>query len=163
MATVAKCKFDLEVCGGTFVDEPCVIDGNLISGRTYHDHGHYIGPWIDLLTAARPSRFPALRRAGEGTGGALAVSAGSSIIGFSFMALAPMPIFVTFGLLTAVMIFFSLLVSLLVLPSVLLVVTRSRTGAERQHFLDLTGIAPGEYDPHARETALHGQDSVSQD
>jgi len=108
-----------------------------------------------------PSRFPALRRAGEGTGGALAVSAGSSIIGFSFMALAPMPIFVTFGVLTAVMIAFSLLVSLLVLPSVLLVVTRSRTGAERQHFLDLTGIAPGEYDPHARDTALHGHDSVS--
>ncbi len=107
-----------------------------------------------------PSRFPALRRAGEGTGGALAVSAGSSIIGFSFMALAPMPIFVTFGVLTAVMIAFSLLVSLLVLPSVLLVVTRSRTGAERQHFLDLTGIAPGEYDPHSRDTALLGHDSA---
>jgi predicted RND superfamily exporter protein len=105
-----------------------------------------------------PSRFPALRRAGEGTGGALAVSALSSIIGFSFMALAPMPIFVTFGTLTAVMIAFSLIVSLLVLPSVLLVVTRSRTGAERQHFLDLIGIAPGEYDPHARETSLAGQD-----
>ena len=105
-----------------------------------------------------PSRFPALRRAGEGTGGALAVSALSSIIGFSFMALAPMPIFVTFGTLTAVMIVFSLLVALLVLPSVLLVVTRSRTGAERQHFLDLTGIAPGEYDPHSRGTAMAGQD-----
>ena len=53
MATVPKCKFDLEVCGGVFVDEPCVIDGNLISGRTYHDHGNYIGPWIDLLEKAR--------------------------------------------------------------------------------------------------------------
>jgi len=52
MATVAKCKFDLEVRGGTFVDEPCVIDGNLISGRTYHDHGHYVGPWIRLLEQA---------------------------------------------------------------------------------------------------------------
>ncbi|GJM37687.1 MAG: hypothetical protein DHS20C19_10540 [Acidimicrobiales bacterium] len=100
-----------------------------------------------------PSRFPALRRAGEGTGGALAVSALSSIIGFSVMALAPMPIFVTFGTLTAVMIVFSLLVSLLVLPSVLLLVTRSRTGAERQHLLDLTGIAPDEYDPHSRATS----------
>jgi multidrug efflux pump subunit AcrB len=88
----------------------------------------------------------------------LAVSALSSIIGFSFMALAPMPIFVTFGVLMAVMIFFSLLVALLVLPSVLLIVTRGRTGAERQHFLDLTGIAPGEYDPHARETAMLRQD-----
>ena len=39
MATVAKCQFDLEVCGGIFVDEPCVVDRNLVSGRTYHDHG----------------------------------------------------------------------------------------------------------------------------
>jgi len=53
MATVPKCKFDLEVCGGIFVNEPCVVDGNLVSGRTYHDHGHYIGKWIDLLVAAR--------------------------------------------------------------------------------------------------------------
>jgi protease I len=53
MATVPKCKFDLEVCGGTFVNEPCVIDGNLISGRTFHDNGHYIGPWIALLEKAR--------------------------------------------------------------------------------------------------------------
>ena len=53
MATVPKCKFDLEVCGGIFVDEGCVVDGNLVSGRTYHDHGKYIGPWIQLLEAAR--------------------------------------------------------------------------------------------------------------
>lgn len=49
IATVAKCKFDLEVCGGTFVNEPCVIDGNLVSGRTYHDNGHFVGPWIKML------------------------------------------------------------------------------------------------------------------
>ncbi|MEO2033452.1 MAG: DJ-1/PfpI family protein [Planctomycetaceae bacterium] len=53
MATVPKCQFDLEVCGGIFVNEPCVIDGNLVSGRTFHDNGHYVGPWIRLLEAAR--------------------------------------------------------------------------------------------------------------
>jgi protease I len=53
MATVAKCKFDLEVCGGIYVDAPCVVDGNLVSGRTYHDNGHYLGPWIRMLEAAR--------------------------------------------------------------------------------------------------------------
>ncbi|WP_437201275.1 DJ-1/PfpI family protein [Planctomicrobium sp. SH664] len=53
MATVPKCRFDLEVCGGIFVNEPCVIDGNLISGRTYHDSGHFVGPWIRLLSEAR--------------------------------------------------------------------------------------------------------------
>jgi len=53
IATVPKCKFDLEVCGGTFVDEPCVVDGNLVSGRTYHDHGHYIGVGGKMLIEAR--------------------------------------------------------------------------------------------------------------
>lgn len=53
MATVPKCQFDLEVCGGIFVNEACVIDGNLVSGRTFHDNGQYVGPWIKLLEAAR--------------------------------------------------------------------------------------------------------------
>jgi len=52
MATVPKCQFDLEVCGGEFVNEPCVIDGNLVSGRTYHDSGHFVAPWIELLLQA---------------------------------------------------------------------------------------------------------------
>lgn len=53
MATVAKCQFDLEACGGIYVDAPCVVDGNLVSGRTYRDNGHYLGPWIKMLEAAR--------------------------------------------------------------------------------------------------------------
>jgi protease I len=56
MATVAKCKFDLEVCGGIYVDAPCVVDGNLVSGRTFHDNGRYLGPWIKLLCQARDNR-----------------------------------------------------------------------------------------------------------
>ncbi|MDA1222814.1 MAG: DJ-1/PfpI family protein [Planctomycetota bacterium] len=56
MATVPKCRFDLEVCGGVFVNEPCVVDGNLVSGRTYHDHGYYMGAWIALLDEARDAR-----------------------------------------------------------------------------------------------------------
>lgn len=56
MATVPKCKFDLEICGGEFVNAPCVIDGNLISGRTFHDNGAYVGPWIKLLEAERDRR-----------------------------------------------------------------------------------------------------------
>lgn len=53
MATVPKCQFDLEVCGGIFVNEPCVVDGNLVSGRTFHDHGHYMGKWMKMLNDAR--------------------------------------------------------------------------------------------------------------
>ena len=57
MATVPKCRFDLEVCGGIFVNAPCVVDGNLVSGRTYHDHGHYMGTWIKLLENARDAQI----------------------------------------------------------------------------------------------------------
>jgi protease I len=63
MATVAKCRFDLEVCGGIFVNEPCVVDGNLVSGRTYHDHGHYMGTWMALLEEERARRTAAANRA----------------------------------------------------------------------------------------------------
>lgn len=56
MATVAKCRFDLEVCGGIYVDEPCVVDGHLISGRTYHDNGHFVKEWIRLLLEERTRR-----------------------------------------------------------------------------------------------------------
>ena len=65
MATVAKCQFDLEICGGIYVNEPCVIDGNLFSGRTFHDHGHYVGPWIRALESQREKRGARPREAAE--------------------------------------------------------------------------------------------------
>ncbi|MFO1063038.1 MAG: hypothetical protein U0892_04095 [Pirellulales bacterium] len=39
MATIPEVLGDLEICGGEFVNAPCVIGGNLISGRTFHDNG----------------------------------------------------------------------------------------------------------------------------
>lgn len=53
MATVAKCKFDVESCGGIYVNEACVVDGNMVSGRTFHDHGAYMGAWMQMLDAER--------------------------------------------------------------------------------------------------------------
>ncbi len=100
-----------------------------------------------------PSRFPALRRAGEGTGGALAISALTSIVGFAVMAFAPMPVFADYGLLTAVMITLSLAVSLLVLPSLLLLATRSRRGEERRRLEEEITHGEFEYLPHDPRTA----------
>ena len=54
---------------------------------------------------------------------ALIASAGSSICGFAIMALAPMPMFSAYGILTAVMVFMAAAAALLVLPSLLLLVT----------------------------------------
>lgn len=71
------------------------------------------------------SHIEAARAAAESTGVALLASAGSTAIGFAILAFAPMPLFATFGLLTALMVVFALLASLLVLPSLLVLVDRS--------------------------------------
>lgn len=70
-------------------------------------------------------REQALFRASQGTGVALLASAATSILGFTIMAFAPMPLFASYGILTAVMIFLAAAASLLVLPSLLLLVTPS--------------------------------------
>jgi len=74
-----------------------------------------------------PNKIQALRQAANGTGVALLASAISSIVGFAIMGFAPMPMFSTYGILTAVMIFLAMLASLVVLPSLLLMVTREKT------------------------------------
>ena len=75
----------------------------------------------------QPDSLSAVRRAGEGTGGALVLSALTSVLGFTVMAFAPNPIFATFGVLTSVMIGLALIVALVVLPSMLVAATpRSR-------------------------------------
>ena len=53
MACVPKCKFDLEVCGGIYAEETWAIDRNLVSGRTWHDHGWNMKHWIELLKDER--------------------------------------------------------------------------------------------------------------
>jgi protease I len=38
MTTVAKCALDVTQFGGRYVDQPFVLDGNLVSCRTWHDY-----------------------------------------------------------------------------------------------------------------------------
>jgi predicted RND superfamily exporter protein len=68
-------------------------------------------------------RVAALGRAANGTGVALIASAATSVIGFAIMAFAPMPMFASYGILTAAMIFMAAAASLVVLPSLLFLVT----------------------------------------
>jgi predicted RND superfamily exporter protein len=66
----------------------------------------------------------AVRRASRGTGVALLASAASSVVGFGILSFAPMPLFASYGLLTAVMIALAAITTLLVLPSLLVMVTK---------------------------------------
>lgn len=57
MTTVAKCALDITQFGGTYVNEPCVIDGNLISARTWHDyHTPFMKQFIRLVKDQVPAR-----------------------------------------------------------------------------------------------------------
>ncbi len=94
-------------------------------------------------------RTDAIEAAGQGTGVALVASAISSSIGFGILALAPMPLFAAYGLLTALMILMALTATLLVLPSVLMFVTtdESRQGGSSDRptqpaRIDLRGESP---------------------
>jgi protease I len=55
IATVPKCKFDVEVCGATFVNEGCVRDGNMVSGRTWHDNHLFMREFMKMLRAYQES------------------------------------------------------------------------------------------------------------
>ncbi len=75
-------------------------------------------------------RVQALGRAAQGTGAALLASAATSVLGFTIMAFAPMPMFSSYGILTAVMIFMAAAASLIVLPSLLFLVTPATKNTE---------------------------------
>jgi protease I len=47
--TVRKCRYDIEFSGGKYVDEPVVIDGNLITARTWHDNTPFLHEFVRLL------------------------------------------------------------------------------------------------------------------
>ena len=56
MATIPKCKFDVEVCGATFVDEGCVRSGNMVSGRGWFDQHLYMPEFMRMLKAYSSAR-----------------------------------------------------------------------------------------------------------
>jgi protease I len=53
VTTVPKCRFDAEVCGATFLDQPVVVSGNLVTARTWHDNWIWMREYVKLLRAAR--------------------------------------------------------------------------------------------------------------
>jgi predicted RND superfamily exporter protein len=89
---------------------------------------HFIARYREELERTGQRR-EAVRITGEGTGLALVASAVSSAVGFGIMALAPMPLFAAYGLLTALMIMMALVATLAVLPSMLMVLTADRPPA----------------------------------
>jgi protease I len=53
--TVAKCALDITSFGGIYVDEPCVVDGNLVTARTWHDNTPFMREFLKLLKQSKSS------------------------------------------------------------------------------------------------------------
>ena len=49
MATIPKCRLDIELCGATFIDEGCVRDGNMVTGRGWFDQHLYMPEFMKML------------------------------------------------------------------------------------------------------------------
>jgi protease I len=53
VTTVAKCRFDAEVCGATYVNKEVVVAGNLVTSRTWHDNHAWMREYMKLLRQTR--------------------------------------------------------------------------------------------------------------
>jgi protease I len=52
VTTVAKCALDAAQGGATYVDREMVLDGNLVTARTWHDNAHLMREFVRMLQAA---------------------------------------------------------------------------------------------------------------
>lgn len=53
VTTVAKCALDCTQGGATYVNRPIVVDGNLVTARTWHDNAPFMRQFMAMLKAAR--------------------------------------------------------------------------------------------------------------
>ena len=49
VTTVAKCELDATFAGATYVNEPCVVDGNIVTARTWHDNTPFLRQFVRML------------------------------------------------------------------------------------------------------------------
>jgi protease I len=51
VTTVPKCELDATTAGATYLDEPVVVDGNLVTARTWHDNTPFLREFMRLLNS----------------------------------------------------------------------------------------------------------------
>jgi protease I len=51
VTTVAKCALDAEQGGAKYVNQPIVVDGNLVTARTWHDNAPFMREFMKMLNA----------------------------------------------------------------------------------------------------------------
>jgi protease I len=62
VTTVAKCAKDAEQGGAKYVDRPVVVDGNVVSARTWHDNTPFLKTYMKMLNDYAKKQHPPIRR-----------------------------------------------------------------------------------------------------
>ena len=88
---------------------------------------------IEWELKRQDDHWAALKTSLETTGVALMLSAATTAAGFIVLLLSPMPVIQDFGLITAVTVFFSLVLALVLLPVLLELAARSQEAAEESN------------------------------
>ena len=90
------------------------------------DYSIHMWRRIEVELSRRDNHWDALRAALSTTGVALIMSALTTAFGFLVLLFSPMPVIQDFGLITAVTVFFSLLLALLLLPVLIELLARNQ-------------------------------------
>tara|TARA_B110000240_G_C13155033_1_gene306926 strand:+ start:166 stop:528 length:363 start_codon:yes stop_codon:yes gene_type:complete len=90
------------------------------------DYSIHMWRRIEVELKRQENHWEALRAALSTTGVALILSALTTAFGFLVLLFSPMPVIKDFGLITAVTVFFSLILALILLPVLVELVERSK-------------------------------------
>ena len=52
VTTVAKCALDAQQGGASYVNREVVLDGNIVTARTWHDNAPFMREFLRMLRAA---------------------------------------------------------------------------------------------------------------
>ena len=93
------------------------------------DYSIHVWRRFEAMKIKEGDVWSGMREMYASTGVALVLSAGTTVCGFSVLLMSQMPVVQEFGLVTAITVFFSLVLALVLLPVFLVLDTQSKNGA----------------------------------
>ena len=93
------------------------------------DYSIHVWRRFEAMKTKETDIWSAMREMYASTGVALVLSAGTTVCGFSVLLMSQMPVVQEFGLVTAITVFFSLILALVLLPVFLILDAQSKNGS----------------------------------
>ncbi|MDG1525561.1 MAG: MMPL family transporter, partial [Candidatus Thalassarchaeaceae archaeon] len=93
------------------------------------DYSIHVWRRFEAMKIEKGNVWDGMREMYASTGVALVLSAGTTICGFTVLLFSQMPVVQDFGIVTAITVFFSLLLALILLPVFLILDSQSKNGS----------------------------------